>query len=189
MGGDFDCVRFGRFTRRKRHSIFLPCTMSDEDRNEACSARAPKPNAAFETYRAIRLQWMKGMRHAARRCTPSSSLAWLSRLQRRARHVAQNLFACKNTGRREGGEILFRPRSSCDDPSKRKERKSKKKEGMGERGGDNSLWGVGTVRKVDQGHTVKTIVRLMHIMNCIQTSASTSINMILATHNYYRYMM
>lgn len=48
VGGDFGCVRFGRFTRRKRHSIFLPCTMSDEDRNEACSARAPKPNAAFE---------------------------------------------------------------------------------------------------------------------------------------------
>lgn len=45
VGGDFGCVRFGRFTRRKRHSIFLPCTVSDEDRNEAYSARAPKPNA------------------------------------------------------------------------------------------------------------------------------------------------
>lgn len=150
MGGDFGCVRFGRFTRRKRHSIFLPCTMSDEDRNEAYSARAPKPNAAFETYRAIRLQWMKGMRHATRRCTPSSSLAWLSRLQRRARHVAQNLFACKNTGRREGGEILFRPRSSCDDPSKRKEKKRGKKKGWGNAEETTLCGGVGTVRKVDR---------------------------------------
>lgn len=188
MGGDFGCVRFGRFTRRKRYSIFLPCTMSDEDRNEAYSARAPKPNAAFETYRAIRLQWMKGMRHAARRCTPSSSLAWLSRLQRRARHVAQNLFACKNTGRREGGEILFRPRSSCDDPSKRKEKKEERRRDGGTRRRQLFV-GCGNSPQSRSGHTVKTIVRLMHIMNCIQTSASTSINMILATHNYYRYMM
>lgn len=34
---------------------------------------------------------------------------------------------------------------------RRKERRKKKKEvGAGERGGDNSLWGVGTVRKVDR---------------------------------------
>lgn len=131
MGGDFGCVRFGRFTRRKRYSIFLPCTMSDEDRMKLAAREHPNRTQPLKTYRAIRLQWMKGMRHAARRCTPPSSLAWLSRLQRRARHVAQNLFACKNTGRREGGEILFRPRSSCDDPSKRKEKKRRKKKGWG----------------------------------------------------------
>lgn len=185
MGGDFGCVRFGRFTRRKRHSIFLPCTMSDEDRNEAYSARAPKPNAAFETYRAIRLQWMKGMRHAARRCTPSSSLAWLSRLQRRARHVAQNLFACKNTGRREGGEILFR---SATIRRKEKRKKEERRRDGGTRRRQLFV-GCGNSPQSRSGHTVKTIVRLMHIMNCIQTSAFTSINMILATHNYYRYMM
>lgn len=71
----------------------------------------------------------KRMRHAARKCTPSSSLAWLARL-RKASHIAQNVTGMQGPGGREGEKMLYRPRSSCKGPLKKK--RKKKEEGKGE---------------------------------------------------------
>lgn len=99
------------------------------------------------------------------------------------------LLACKGHGGREGEkEPLSAEGSSSNGPLKRNRREREEKKRGGKRGGSDSLWGVGQSAETIESH-IKTAVRLMHIINCIQQRRSPGINTILATYNYYRYMM
>jgi len=126
---------------------------------------------------------IKRMRHATQRCTPSSLFAWLARLQRRVTSRKIYLHATK-------GERVERFSFGWDRPAtvrwgKKGEKKNEKK---GETRRKRFFVGCETVRKVDRV-TYKNDRAIDAHYELHTTSAFTSINMVLATYNYYRYMM
>lgn len=66
------------------------------------------------------------------------------------RVTSRKIYLHARTREGERAERSFFGRGRPATIRRKERRKKRKEEGMGERGGDNSLWGVGTVRKVDR---------------------------------------